>query len=121
VLLNDNRTAGLELPTFDPLTVLWQFYFSPPGQDEAEFNVATTRRVYHSQFRRVATETVTLSFGAFEAQVWERTGGDGNLAARVWLAPSLHNVMVKVRLSNGRISGEALLDSIRVDPTLAQQ
>ena len=31
VLLNDSKTAGLELPTFDPLMVLWQFYFSPPG------------------------------------------------------------------------------------------
>lgn len=121
VLLNDNKTAGLELPTFDPLTVLWQFYFVPPGQDEAEFNMATTRRVYHNRFRRVATETVKLSFGDVEAQVWERTGGDGNVTARVWLAPSLHNVMVKMRLSNGRVTGEALLDSIRVDSTVAQQ
>ena len=121
VLLNDSKTAGLELPTFDPLTVLWQFYFTPPEQDDAEFNVATTRRVYHNRFHRVATETVKLSFGDFEAQVWERTGGDGNVSARVWLAPSLHNVMVKLRLSNGRITGEALLDSIRVDETVAQQ
>ena len=121
VLLNDNKTAGLELPTFDPLTVLWQFYFAPPEQDDAEFDVATTRRVYHSRFHRVGAETVKLSFGDVEAQVWERSGGDGNLTARVWLAPSLHNVMVKMRLSNGRITGEALLDSIRVDETVARQ
>jgi hypothetical protein len=121
VLLNDNKTAGLELPTFDPLTVLWQFYFAPPEQDDAEFDVATTRRVYHSRFHRVGTETVKLSLGDVEAQVWERSGGDGNLTARVWLAPSLHNVMVKMRLSNGRITGEALLDSIRVDETVARQ
>jgi hypothetical protein len=119
--LNDSKTAGLELPTFDPLTVLWQFYFAPPEQDDAEFNVATTRRVYRNRFHRVGAETVTLSFGDVEAQVWERSGGDGNLTARVWLAPSLHNVMVKMRLSNGRITGEALLDSIRVDETVAQQ
>jgi hypothetical protein len=121
VLLNDNKTAGLELPTFDPLVVLWQFYFSPPEQDDAEFNVATTRRVYHNRFHRVGTETVKLSFGDFEAQVWERTGGDGSVTARVWLAPALHHVMVKLRISNGRITGEALLDSIRVDETVAQQ
>jgi hypothetical protein len=121
VLLNDNKTAALELPTFDPLAVLWQFYFAPPEQKEAEFNVATTRRVYHSRFRRVGVETVELPFGDVETQVWERTGGDGNLSARVWLAPSLHHVMVKMRLSNGRITGEALLDSIRVDETVAQQ
>jgi len=121
VLLNDSKTAGLELPTFDPLTVLWQFYFAPPSQDDAEFDVATTRRVYHSRFHRVGTETIKLSFGEAEAQVWERTGGDGNVTARVWLAPSLHNVMVKMRMTIGRITGEALLDSIRVDETVAQQ
>ncbi len=121
VLLNDNKTAALELPTFDPLAVLWQFYFAPPDQDEAQFNVATTRRVYHSLFRRVGVETVQLSFGEVEAQVWERAEGDGNLTARVWLAPSLHHVMVKMRLSNGRITGEALLDSIRVDEIVAQR
>jgi len=119
--LNDSKTAGLEVPTFDPLTVLWQFYFAPPEQDDTEFDVATTRRVYRNRFHRVGTETVKLSFGDVEAQVWERSGGDGTVTARVWLAPSLHNVMVKLRMSNGRITGEALLDSIRVDETVAQQ
>jgi uncharacterized protein DUF3108 len=121
VLLTDNKSVGLELPTFDPLAVLWQFYFAPPEQDDAEFNVATTRRVYHSRFHRTGSETVKLGFGDVEAEVWERTGGDGNFTARVWLAPSLHHVMVKARLSNGRLTGEALLDSIRVDESVAQQ
>ena len=62
-----------------------------------------------------------VSFLCVAPQVWERIGGDGNLTARVWLAPSLHHVMVKMRLSNGRITGEALLDSIRVDETVAQR
>ena len=121
VFLQDQKTAPLIPPTFDPLAVLWQFYFVPPGEDETDFNVATTRRVYHAHFRRVGTETVTLPFAEVEAEVWERDKGDGNLTARVWLAPSLHHVMVKMRLSNGRITGEALLDSIRVDDTVAQQ
>jgi uncharacterized protein DUF3108 len=121
VFLNDHKTAALQPPTFDPLAVLWQFYFVPPGEDETEFNVATTRRVYHAHFRRVGVETVALPFGEVEAEVWERDSGEGNMTARVWLAPSLHHVMVKMRLSNGRITGEALLDSIRVDETLAQQ
>jgi hypothetical protein len=121
VFLNDNKTAPLVAPTFDPLAVLWQFYFVPPNEEETDFNVATTRRVYHAHFRRVGTETITLSFAEVEAEVWERDTGDGNLTARVWLAPSLHHVMVKMRLSNGRITGEALLDSIRVDDNVAQQ
>jgi len=121
VFLNDHKTAPLVLPTFDPLAVLWQFYFVPPGEDETDFNVATTRRVYHAHFRRVGAETLTLPFAKVETEVWERDGGDGNMTARVWLAPSLHHVMVKMRLSNGRITGEALLDSIRVDEAIAQQ
>ena len=121
VFLNDNKSAPLVPPTFDPLVVLWQFYFAPPGEEETEFNVATTRRVYHAHFRRVGVETVALPFAQVDTEVWERDGGEGNITARVWLAPSLHHVMVKVRLSNGRITGEALLDSIRVDETVAQR
>ena len=84
-------------------------------------NVATTRRVYHARFHRVGTEKLTLPFREVETEVWEREGGDGNITARVWLAPALHHVMVKMRLSNGRITGEALLDSIRVDDIVATQ
>jgi hypothetical protein len=121
VLLHDDKTAALDIPTFDPLVVLWQFYFAPPEQDEVSFAVATTRRVYHYAFRRTGTETVSVGFGDVEAEVWERTSGDGNVNAKVWLAPSLHHVMVKMRLSNERATVEALLDSIRVDETVAQQ
>ncbi|MEO8740273.1 MAG: DUF3108 domain-containing protein [Casimicrobiaceae bacterium] len=121
VVLNNDNAAPLEMPTFDPLVVLWQFYFAPPAQDAIKFNIATTRKVYHYGFRRVRDETVTLPFGAVEAQVWERESGDGQLDAQVWMAPSLHFVAVKVRLSNPRATIELRLDSIRVDATVAQQ
>jgi hypothetical protein len=121
VTLNDDKALPLELPTFDPLAVLWQFYFAPPGQDDAEFNIATTRKIYHYIFHRIGNETVTLPFGEVEAQIWRRQTGDGGLEAQIWLAPSLHYVAVKVRLSNDRATVEALLDSIHVDETIAQQ
>jgi len=73
VLLNEDKSAPLELPTFDPLVVLWQFYFAPPESDEMQFNIATTRKVY------------------------------------------------QVRLSNARATVELLLDSIRIDETVAQR
>ncbi|HVS57050.1 MAG TPA: DUF3108 domain-containing protein, partial [Casimicrobiaceae bacterium] len=110
-----------KLQTFDPLAVLWQFYFAPPGQEDAEFNIATTRKIYHYIFHRVGNETVTLPFGDIDAQIWRRQTGDGGLEAQIWLAPSLHYVAVKVRLSNDRATVEALLDSIHVDETIAQQ
>ena len=121
VLLNDNKTAALEVPTFDPLVVLWQFYFVPPEQDEVQLNIATTRRVYHYSFRRTGTETIKLAFADVVTDVWERTSGDGSVNAKVWLAPSLHHVMVKMRLWNERATVEALLDAIRVDEKIAQR
>ena len=121
VLLNDDKSLPLELPTFDPLAVLWQFYFAPPGQDDVEFNIATTRKIYHYAFHRIGNETVTLPLGEVEAQVWRRQSGDGGIEAQIWLAPSLHNVAVKIRVSNNRATVEALLDSIHVDETIAQQ
>ena len=121
VILNDDKALPLELPTFDPLAVIWQFYFAPPGQEEAEFNIATTRKIYHYIFHHVGNETVTLPFGDVETQIWRRQTGDGGLEAQIWLAPSLHYVAVKVRLSNERATVEALLDSIHVDETIAQQ
>jgi hypothetical protein len=121
VLLKDDKSMPLEIPTFDPLAVMWQFYFSPPGEDSEEFNIATTRKIYHYVFRRVGTETVKLPFGDVDAQVWRRQSGDGGIEAQIWLAPSLHNVAVKIRVSNDRVTVEALLDSIRVDETIAQQ
>jgi hypothetical protein len=121
VQLTDDKFLPLELPTFDPLTVLWQFYFAPPGKDDAEFNVATTRKIYHSVFHRVGVETVTLPFGDVEAEIWRRQSGDGGIEAQIWLAPSLHFVAVKIRMSNDRATVEALLDSIHVDETVAQQ
>jgi hypothetical protein len=121
VMLNDDKSAPLELPTFDPLVVLWQFYFAPPENDEMQFNIATTRKVYHYGFRRDGSETVTLPFGDVETQIWRRLNGDGAIDAQVWLAPSLRFVAVKVRLSNARATVELLLDSIRVDETVAQQ
>jgi hypothetical protein len=121
VLLKDNKSSVLESPTFDPLVVLWQFYFAPPEQDEMQFNIATTRKVYHYGFRRDGTETVELPFGQVQAEVWRRESGDGQLDVQVWMAPSLHYVAVKVRLSNTRATVELLLDSIRVDETVAQQ
>ena len=121
VQLNGDQSAPLELPTFDPLVVLWQFYFAPPVQDETEFNVATTRKIYHVTFRRVGTEKITLPFGEVDTEIWKRVDPDSTIQAQVWLAPSLRYVAVKLRLSNPRATVEGLLDSIRVDDTIAQQ
>ena len=117
--LKDDKSEALEGPTFDPMTALWQFYFAPPAGDRAEFAIATTRKLYHYRFRRVATENVTLPFGEVAADVWQREDDDGGIDARVWLAPSLRNVAVKVRVSNSRGTVEALLDSIRADEPVA--
>jgi hypothetical protein len=121
VQLNGDQSAPLELPTFDPLVVLWQFYFAPPAQDQTEFNIATTRRIYHVTFRRIGAEKITLPFGDVDTEIWKRVDADSTIQAQVWLAPSLRYVAVKLRLSNARETVEGLLDSLRVDDTVAQQ
>jgi hypothetical protein len=121
VQLNGDQSVPLELPTFDPLVVLWQFYFAPPAQDQTEFNIATTRRIYHVTFRRIGAEKITLPFGDVDTEIWKRVDADSTIQAQVWLAPSLRYVAVKLRLSNARATVEGLLDSIRVDDTVAQQ
>jgi hypothetical protein len=121
VQLNGDQSVPLELPTFDPLVVLWQFYFAPPAQDQTEFNIATTRKIYHVTFRRIGAEKITLPFGEVDTEIWKRVDADSTIQAQVWLAPSLRYVAVKLRLSNARATVEGLLDSIRVDDTVAQQ
>jgi hypothetical protein len=121
VQLNGDQSAPLELPTFDPLVVLWQFYFAPPARDQTEFNIATTRKIYHVTFRRIGAEKITLPFGDVDTEIWQRVDADSTIQAQVWLAPSLRYVAVKLRLSNARATVEGLLDSIRVDDTVAQQ
>lgn len=122
VTLHEQKTEALELPTFDPLTIMWQFYFAPPIEDRFGFAVATTRRVARYLFVREGTERIAWSAGEIETERWHRKSEDGKSEALVWLAPSLNFIPVKMRVSNTtRGTVEALLDSIRVDETLARQ
>jgi hypothetical protein len=122
VTLHEAKTESLDLPTFDPLTIMWQFYFSPPVDDRFGFAVATTRRVVRYQFRREGRELVSWPQGEIDTERWHRRSEDGATEAIVWLAPSLHYLPVKMRVSNTtRGTAEALLDSIRVDAKLARQ
>ncbi len=122
VTLHEQKTEALDLPTFDPLTILWQFYFAHPADDRFGFAVATTRRVARFQFAREGTERVAWPAGEVDTERWHRRSEDGKTEAIVWLAPSLSYIPVKMRVSNTtRGTVEALLDSIRADQVLARQ
>lgn len=119
--LHDDKVEPLELPTFDPLTLMWQFYFQPPEGAEHSFALATTRRVNRVTIARVRTETVEWGAGAVDTEVWHRTSSDGRTEAYVWLAPSLRWIPVKLRAEHAtRGTVEAVLDAIRVDEPLAR-
>lgn len=114
--LSGDRTAALELPTFDPLSLMWQFYFSPPSSDEQVFHLATTRRVIRLTVKREGTETVIWPYGEVEAERWHRTSVDGSTESIVWLAPGLRYLPIRMRVSNTlRGTLEVVLASIRVD------
>jgi uncharacterized protein DUF3108 len=124
VTLHEDKTAGLEEPTFDPMTLMWQPYFSPPQVDEATFHVATTRRVTRYTITREGEDRIAWGQGEVDAERWHRVSDDGKTDAYVWLAPSLHYVPVKMRVSQTmRGTLEVVLDTIRVDeprPVAAQ-
>ncbi|MEO8484924.1 MAG: DUF3108 domain-containing protein [Betaproteobacteria bacterium] len=116
VSLAEDKTAALELPTFDPLSLMWQFYFSPPAGDEQTFTLATTRRVFRIHVKREGTDTVEWPYGQVAAERWHRTSEDGRTESVVWLAPSLRYLPIKMRVTNTlRGTVEIVLAAIRVD------
>jgi hypothetical protein len=121
VTLYEQKTAALELPTFDWLAIMWQYYFSPPTGREVSFSVATTRRVARYTITREDEERIEWGQGEIDTVRWHRKSEDGRSDGYVWLAPSLHFIPVKMRYIGPRGTFEALLDSIRVDEQIAQQ
>jgi len=122
VTLHGDQTETLELPTFDPLVVMWQSYFSPPTGNEQSFNLATTRRVRRYTVTREGNERIEWKQGEILTERWHRRSDDGRTDGYVWVAPSLHYVPIKLRVvATNRGTLEALLDSIRIDEPVAQQ
>ncbi len=116
VSLHEDKTAALMLPTFDPLALMWQYYFSPPTADEQTISIATTRRVVTYTVTRTGTETIAWPNGELDTEVWHRVSADGKTDALIWLAPKLNFIPVKIRVSNtDRGTLEVVLDAIRVD------
>ena len=126
VTLNDDKTEPIELSTYDPMSLMWQAYFTPPVDDVQEITVATTRRVARHTLTREGEEAIAWAQGEIVTERWRRMSEDGNTETTVWLAPSLRYVPVKMRVITNYKSLlgatlEAKLDSIRVDEPLAQQ
>jgi hypothetical protein len=118
--LHDNKTAPLEVPTYDLLALMWQFYFQPPESDVQTFALATTKRVFKVTATRKRRETLQWSHGAIETELWHRTSMDGRTEGYVWLAPSLRYLPIKMRAETPRGTVEVLLDQIRVDAEYAE-
>jgi hypothetical protein len=116
VTMHDNKTAALDLPTFDPLSLMWQYYFTPPASDQVSVTVATPRRLVRYTITREGTDTIEWPNGPIQTERWHRRSEDGKTDAYIWLAPSLRHIPVKIRVSNTeRGTLEVMLDSIRVD------
>jgi hypothetical protein len=120
--LHDRRAEALDLPTFDPLALMWQAYFSPPVDDTQTVSVATTRKIGRYTITREAIELIKWPQGEITTERWHRKSDDGKTDGWVWIAPSLHYIPVKMRVTaTNRGTLEALLDSIRVDETTPEQ
>src|SRR4029434_3366211 len=98
------------------MTIMWQFYFTPPTDDIVSFSVATPRRLTRYTVTREATEQIEWAEGTVAAERWHRRSDDGKTDAYVWVAPALRYVPVKMRVVHTeRGTVEVLLNSIRVD------
>ncbi|HTI48088.1 MAG TPA: DUF3108 domain-containing protein [Casimicrobiaceae bacterium] len=122
ITLNDHKTEALDGLTFDPLTVLWQTYFTPPDASRYSFSVATTRRIYHYTVTREGEERIAWREGEVDTERWHRVSDDSKTEAWFWLAPSMHYIPIKIRVTQtSRGTLEALLDAIRTDATPASE
>ncbi len=116
VALNDQKSAVLDLPTFDVLSLMWQYYFTPPDGTVVAFSLATTRRLVRYTITREGTEILRWGERDLETEKWHRRSNDGKTDAWVWLAPSLRHLPVKMRVVHTeRGTAEVLLDAIKVD------
>jgi len=116
VVLHDGTMAPLEAPAFDPLTILWQPYFSPPSGDDQTFSLATTRRVARYTLSLEGEETIAWHDDNVPTQRWHERSDDGKNEGWFWLAPSMHYIPLKMRVTRtSRGTLEVLLDSIRAD------
>jgi Protein of unknown function (DUF3108) len=117
VKLHEDREATLESPAFDPLTLMWQAYFTPPEAALQTLNLVTTRRVLNYTITREGTEKIAWTHGEVDTERWHRKSQDGRVDAWFWIAPDMHYALVKMRVTQtARGTVEALLDAIRVDP-----
>ena len=120
--LHDRKTEPLDLPTFDPLALMWQAYFAPPVDDTQTLSVATTRRIGRYSITREGTEQIKWPQGEIATERWHRKSEDGKTDGYIWIAPSLHYIPVKMRVTaTNRGTLEAVLDSIRVDEAISEQ
>ena len=121
VVLNGGDLTPLERPAFDPLTILWQPYFSPPSRDDQTFTLATTRRVARYTLSFEGEETLAWRDGEVATQRWHERSDDGRTEGWFWLAPSLHYIPIKMRVTRtSRGTLEARLDAIRTDANDAE-
>jgi hypothetical protein len=120
VTLKDQKTEPLDPLTFDPLTILWQTYFTPPSEGRYSFSIATTRRVYHYTVTREGEERIAGPHGEVDTERWHRVSADSKTEAWFWLAPSMHYIPIKIRVTQtSRGTLEAVLAAIRTDATPA--
>jgi hypothetical protein len=116
VVLESGKLAPLAPPAFDPLTIMWQPYFSPPSREDQTFTLATARRVGRYTLSLEGEEMLPWGRGEVLTQRWHEVSEDGKGEGWFWLAPSMHFIPVKMRVARtARGTLEAVLRAIRTD------
>ncbi|MEO6749617.1 MAG: DUF3108 domain-containing protein, partial [Casimicrobiaceae bacterium] len=102
VTLDEKKTASIDTPMFDALSLMWQYYFTPPDASKVAFTLVTTRRVSRYTVTHEGNEAIAWGHGTIDTERWHRRSDDGKNDSYAWLAPSLRYLPVKMRLANNR-------------------
>ena len=123
---HEQKTEALELSTFDPLTLMWQAYFSPPVDDvqDDQRRDDAARRPLHAHARRGGDDRVGAGRDRHRALAPQERGRQDRRLRLARAVAALHpgeDARDRPYRGSRRPRSRPLLDSIRVDETLARQ
>jgi Protein of unknown function (DUF3108) len=103
IRLKDGQVVSFKsnASVYDPLSLVFQFYWNPPTHQLKNVTVATTKKVALYIFKKEGDETLQIAGVSVHTEVWKRYSPDGTLEMTVWLAPKHHYLPVKMHDYDG--------------------
>ena len=94
------NTSQTELPkgTLDALTQLYSFSLMTELPKKLEFPVSNGRKLIAYRYQKQPTVRINTPMGAYDAVEYRRIDAPGENAISVWVAPTLHQLPLRIRV-----------------------